>query len=52
MVKREIFNYNSVHEAMIELNSFIENNFIANIINIVEYRTSSGDYKITLFYRD
>lgn len=52
MIKREMFYYDDVNEAMEELNKFIESNFIANIINIVEYRGTLGEYKIVLFYRD
>lgn len=37
--------------AMEELNTFVEYKNINDIINIVEYRASSGDYYIIMFYK-
>lgn len=52
MVKREMFFNDNISEAMELLNNFIEKYSITNIINIVEYRTFFGEYKVILFYRE
>jgi hypothetical protein len=49
-IMRNEFFADAPYEAMNQLNKFIEDYNINNIINISENRTTLGDYRIVLFY--